>query len=311
MRRQSTAQIIGRAGERWFSTLLPKEWSFQRPIDDFGSDGIVALGDKKSMSALEFGVQIKSRRNIDWKSGKCRISITREMAQYFSQKIYPVLFILYDEKNNIGYYSWFTDIFDIKNIKSAKNNLSIYIDISNSLSKNEFKNIENRVKKHYFDFGSSIEYAKMQLEILELSSYLLKFSKSVNFCNMLNHKKGRNIENNDRYIEMTKDLMIGVSSDELMKELDEFVESNKISSILKIMAKKFREEFLNKISQVIADFEKNYPIEESKLYYINPNIVEEKLDECRWEAGNFALEITKFAYLAGRDAMKNVEVVRL
>jgi Domain of unknown function (DUF4365) len=64
MRKQSKAQIIGREGERWFSSILPPEWSLQRPIDDFGSDGIVAVGSEKHLTSFEFGVQVKSTSQL-------------------------------------------------------------------------------------------------------------------------------------------------------------------------------------------------------------------------------------------------------
>jgi Domain of unknown function (DUF4365) len=104
MRRQSESQIIGRAGERWFSSILPSAWSIQRPIDDFGSDGIISIGNKTSMTNLEFGVQIKSKKSAEWNDNKSRISITRDMARYFSGKFYPTLFVLYDQRHNSGYF---------------------------------------------------------------------------------------------------------------------------------------------------------------------------------------------------------------
>jgi hypothetical protein len=58
--KQTSAQILGRQGERWFHSILPPEWVFTRPSEDFGIDGTVAIGDSAAMTPVEFGVQIKA-----------------------------------------------------------------------------------------------------------------------------------------------------------------------------------------------------------------------------------------------------------
>jgi hypothetical protein len=47
MIRQTEAQNLGRAGERWFESILPKEWIFQKPAEDIGLDGKVIIGDDR------------------------------------------------------------------------------------------------------------------------------------------------------------------------------------------------------------------------------------------------------------------------
>ena len=44
MPKQTSAQILGRLGERWFQSILPPEFVFTRPSEDFGIDGVVTIG---------------------------------------------------------------------------------------------------------------------------------------------------------------------------------------------------------------------------------------------------------------------------
>lgn len=107
MRNQNKSQIVGREGERWFSSILPSEWTIQRPIDDFGIDGIVAIGTESNVLPLEFGVQIKSSVNFKSVNGKVVVPrISSGMLQYWLRKLLPTLLVAYDAKRKVGYYDW-------------------------------------------------------------------------------------------------------------------------------------------------------------------------------------------------------------
>jgi hypothetical protein len=73
MIKQTTSQITGRSGERWFQSILPKEWIFQKPKEVIGLDGKVIIGTDKGVGGFEFAVLIKSSQS--WKTSKDKIFV--------------------------------------------------------------------------------------------------------------------------------------------------------------------------------------------------------------------------------------------
>ena len=111
MVKQTESQIIGRAGERWFQGLIPREWIFQRPEEDIGLDGKVTIGTNTATGGLEFGVQVKASTNWDIKDGVISLAgIKTDTLVFWGSRLYPTLLVLYDVSKDTGYYGWASDI---------------------------------------------------------------------------------------------------------------------------------------------------------------------------------------------------------
>ena len=111
MAEQSIAQILGRKGERWFRSILPDEWIFNKPEEDFGIDGTVIIGEKARVGALEFHVQIKSTSNCKRIKDFIVVpNISRGSVLFWIARLAPTMLVLYDRKRNLGYYGWIPEI---------------------------------------------------------------------------------------------------------------------------------------------------------------------------------------------------------
>jgi hypothetical protein len=111
MVKQTEAQHKGRAGERWFLSLLPPEWIFQKPEEDIGIDGKVIIGTHESTGGFEFGVQIKASKNWQVKDGEISVEgIKSDTFLFWGSRPFPTILCLYDISKNIGYYGWVFDL---------------------------------------------------------------------------------------------------------------------------------------------------------------------------------------------------------
>ena len=133
MPKQTSAQILGRHGERWFQSILPPEWVFTRPAEDFGIDGTVAIGDTHAMTPVEFGVQVKasSRWSIQ---GDCIVvpGIAIETIRYWAGRLLPTLLVLYDAESMTGYFAWTADLISFSDLdKSSGATMSLKVPQSN------------------------------------------------------------------------------------------------------------------------------------------------------------------------------------
>lgn len=111
MRKQSTSQIIGREGERWFFSKLPSEWLWQPPADDFGIDGTVAIGNKNSVTPFEFGVQVKSCRKWETQDKHLLVrGVSTDVVRYWATRLVPTMLVAYEASSQRGFYAWIPDI---------------------------------------------------------------------------------------------------------------------------------------------------------------------------------------------------------
>lgn len=153
MRNQSRSQITGRKGERWFSAQLPPEWSIQRPFDDFGLDGIVAIGSDSKMLPLEFGVQIKSSRRIKCSGDYIAApSVSGDMLKYWLGRFSPTLLVVYDAQLQVGYFEWVQNL--VTNAEAAENRSKyrLKIDSSRELNNGSWLKIKSELENYERDF---------------------------------------------------------------------------------------------------------------------------------------------------------------
>ena len=156
MRKQSKAQVIGREGERWFHSVLPPEWSIQKPLDDFGIDGIVAVGTQAHLSPIEFGVQIKSSSRfkiIDRKLIVPRIS--RDELLYWSRKFYPTLIIAYDTRAKRGYFDWISNVSSLGDLQKRQDYHYIHISVDRIVTDDCWPLIKSELEAFHAQFSEA------------------------------------------------------------------------------------------------------------------------------------------------------------
>jgi hypothetical protein len=111
--RQSEAQVLGRKGQRWFEAQLPSEWILQRPTEDFGIDGVVAIGEQGELNGMEFRVQIKASRKWERQGNAIVLSkVKRHTVRDWIAAQSPTLLALYEEESDTGHIYWVLDLFD-------------------------------------------------------------------------------------------------------------------------------------------------------------------------------------------------------
>lgn len=170
MRNQNKSQIVGREGERWFSSILPSEWTIQRPIDDFGIDGIVAIGTESNVLPLEFGVQIKSSVNFKSVGGKVVVPrISSEMLRYWLRKLLPTLLVAYDAKRRMGYYDWVHNLVTNEQVLNNEGTHYLHIDTKRQLSDRSWNYIRTEVVELHEMFFQAVQ---SKVELLPFCKHL-------------------------------------------------------------------------------------------------------------------------------------------
>lgn len=163
MFKHSTAQATGRAGERWFQFLLPKEWIFDPPREDVGLDGrVIIIDDNRHISGHEFDVQIKTSKEWKITNGQIRLDgLKLSTLKFWGARLTPVLLVLYDESRDTGYFSWIKDTWDSRNpityLRSRNKTIGLSIDSRSVLSKSSWDSIKKDVFKYYLRIVTSYE----------------------------------------------------------------------------------------------------------------------------------------------------------
>lgn len=166
MRKQSRAQIVGREGERWFASVLPAEWSIQRPPEDFGLDGIVAIGDSAHVTPYEFGVQIKSSSQFKTVRGHVVVpQISRDAVVYWSKKFFPTLLIAYDAKMKAGYFEWVSNLVNRDDLLSGKEYFYLHIPQSRIVSPDCWATIKAELIRYHDEFAMALSAANEILPV--------------------------------------------------------------------------------------------------------------------------------------------------
>lgn len=162
MRKQSESQTTGRAGERWFQSVLPHTWILQRTTEDFGIDATVAIGDQGNVSPFEFAVQIKS--SMDWTiKGDLLIvtGIRMDALRYWMARLSPTLLVACDVKKECGYYSWVHDVVADVDLRSDESRVTVSVPVAQRLDSSAWGVIERDVKHFYGLVASAFSGAQV------------------------------------------------------------------------------------------------------------------------------------------------------
>ena len=181
-KRQTVSQALGRKGERWFQNIIPKEWLFEKPLDDFGLDGKVFIGQTDKISGLAFNVQIKASHAWPQREGSIRLHIDSASLALWGIQLSPVLLVLYDESLDSGFYSWALDLFhsnDLPDLRQKKRT-TVKIPVNNKISPDCWSDIESSLKKTINNLVNSLGQINVTAAILPTLHSLL-FCLRVNY----------------------------------------------------------------------------------------------------------------------------------
>jgi hypothetical protein len=81
-------------------------WICQRPQDDYGIDLECEVVTGEEVSGLKFSIQLKATKGLKTSGGevvhRCQVST----AQYFLQRLEPVMYVVYDGRGEVAYWVW-------------------------------------------------------------------------------------------------------------------------------------------------------------------------------------------------------------
>jgi hypothetical protein len=248
MRRQSRSQIIGREGERWFESVLPPEWSIQRPLDDFGLDGIVAVGDSKHLTPYEFGVQVKSSSHFNVVRKHIVVPrIPREAIEYWARKFFPTLLVAYDTKQKLGHFEWISNLVSLGDFQSGKKSFYLHIPADRVICDECWPVIKGELERYHQEFSAALRGAREIIPMAASFAGLLR-----NLCT----SKLANLAIRDQQILYT--CAQAWTHEEVVRQLDRFIPEVDPASVAAHNLQRFRESYVAGCNLIFRDFEKSY-----------------------------------------------------
>ena len=157
MPKQTSAQILGRQGERWFQSILPPEWVFTRPAEDFGIDATVTIGDRSAMTPVEFGVQVKASGRWEARDEYLVVpGIAIETLRYWACRLLPTLLVLHDAVALNGYFAWTAELVSRSALEGCSGaTMSLYVPRANSLSVDCWPRLKREAAEHHHRLASA------------------------------------------------------------------------------------------------------------------------------------------------------------
>lgn len=272
MIRQTEAQNLGRAGERWLESIIPKEWIFQKPAEDIGLDGKVIIGDDRFAGGLEFGVQIKASKKWKIKNGIITLNgISSDTYRFWATRLFPTIIVLYDVTNDKGYYSFlFTALKNPAHLIYIPHHktISLQFDINFELNKDNWEKIEKSVNTYYSNLVHSLYWVR---NTINLFPYISKILKCIEMLHLTYDQPGDN--ENDK---MLRRLGISISHKRIVNTLLEIIEKFSLSRNSPYMINGLINFYIKTVKTFIPDFEKLLNTDSETVVYL---INEEKMDE--------------------------------
>ena len=158
MRKQSVSQIIGREGERWFPSVLPSEWLWQPPADDFGIDGTVAIGDERFVTPFEFGVQVKSCKK--WEASDEHLlvrGVSTDVVRYWAIRLVPTMLVAYEVSSQRGFYAWIPDLVSGEDFANESATVTLKVPIAQRLDSHCWSDVKSRVLSYHLLVAAAIQ----------------------------------------------------------------------------------------------------------------------------------------------------------
>jgi hypothetical protein len=270
MIKQTEAQNIGRAGERWFQGLIPREWIFQKPEEDIGLDGKIIIGTDKSTGSFEFGVQIKSSKNWDIRDGVISVEgIKADTLLFWGSRLYPTLVVLYDVSKEVGYCGWAFDIIsqaiEVALPYSQKINpktVTLKMLATSVLSKHKFQELRYDVEKYYLNLVNSLSAVRKSINILPVVNKLLESVRGLHFSHV---QQARTKEQ-----QMLIGMMMVSSHKQVIETLRALQDKYHIEIGSTNFIQYFISNYINKVNMIIHDFASILNKAEPFVIWVNP-----------------------------------------
>lgn len=270
MIKQSAAQNIGRAGERWFQSILPKEWIFQKPEEDIGLDGKIIIGSEHTTGGFEFGVQIKSSNEWRIKDGDISVDgIKMDTLLYWGSRTFPTLLVLYDVSKNIGYYGWVFDLvsqpieFAVPFVKNFnKKTLTLKVSEKFILDKDGFQRIKIDVDNFYLNLINSITALRKSMNILPIINRLTEALRGL-YISFVQQP-------NDKDQIMLIGLMMVTSHKQVIRTMNELQMKYHVEIGSTNFIQYFITVYKSEVSKIIHDFDSILDKDEPHIVMANP-----------------------------------------
>ena len=192
MPRQTSAQITGRQGERWFQSVLPPEWIFTRPSEDFGVDGTVAIGTGSSVTSVEFGVQVKASKSWAFEGGHIVVpGVAVSTLRYWAARLLPTLLVLHDPLKMKGYFAWTMELASRRDLEgSANKTIRLRVPDSNRLDSACWSQINRQAVAYHHQLASAFASLSNSAPILRTTKALASALQALSLPpNVIKNKK--------------------------------------------------------------------------------------------------------------------------
>jgi hypothetical protein len=284
MRKQSVSQITGREGERWFSSQLPAQWSFQKPTDDFGLDGIVAVGTETHITPYDFGVQIKSSLGFRKYDGYLIVpSIKKETIEYWAAKFFPTLLVAYDKNEGKGYFEWVSNLVNQDDMVGGRDYFSLRLKIARSIDSDCWETIKRELIAFHSEFSRSLRGAR---QIIPLTTDLSALLRNLSAANLANHK---NPEQFALFL-----LTHAHAHIEVIRHLDKYIPGLETASVAAKNVKNFRNFYFCTCSTIFDCFDELVNNRNDNLVYIKKSAKSiQVLKQLTTELSNFITDLLR------------------
>lgn len=145
-------QILETESQKFVKGILPSEWIAVEPPHDYGIDLDVEIVEKFFVTGVHFLMQLKSTDNIQiTKKGFVIYSCETSTLRYFLEQNELIVFLVYDAKDNVGFWIWIKDYItnDLARNKKWKKQKTATVKIpkDNLFTEKSIGQIKSRVMK--------------------------------------------------------------------------------------------------------------------------------------------------------------------
>ena len=140
---RSNTHQLEEQSERYFRSHLPKNWTCERPENDYGVDLKVELFENQNATGMELLIQLKSSQALaenDYET----ITLRTSTYNYLWDKLQVVMLVKYVEEENRAYWLLLSEV-DKPN--QSQKSFTIRIPKENDLERIDWSEIEEYVKK--------------------------------------------------------------------------------------------------------------------------------------------------------------------
>jgi hypothetical protein len=260
----SREQALGEAGEAWFRHNLPRGWIPQKQTPDIGLDFLVTITEDEQIRNWQFGVQIKATEKPSFKDAGMELpDLRREWLASWMSSLTPILIVVYDAKNQRGYYAWVSDLLVGRDWQTmTQRTMSLTIPLSSVLDAEGW----NRVRDHVLSHRAKMEGALASDRLMNhVRPAVARLSQSLQILQMVqaNRKRGKEAMMLFGVSEMVAHRTVVEATNQLLGSLEP-------KSDLAQSLRAFVSEYCRLIETFTPNFSNLLSQEESALVWVNP-----------------------------------------